>query len=209
MTQEAHVTGLSIEHRALADLTPSETNARLHSDDQIEQIAASIREFGWTIPLLIEETGRILAGHGRYEAAKLVGITSVPCLIATDWTEAQKQAYMLADNRLAENSSWDEKIKADQLRFLDDLNFDLNVMGFEVSEIDLILAEGAIDIDVDGDNSKTGKGEVKLTFGKRYSRMTDDEVADLGAALDRHIEKFGSDRGFVREALALEVSHGA
>ena len=87
-----------VERRALADLAPAARNARLHSDAQIDQIAASIREWGWTMPVLTDDAGSIIAGHGRVQAALRMGLVEVPVMVARGWSEAQKRAYLLADN---------------------------------------------------------------------------------------------------------------
>jgi len=97
-----------IENLPLASLTPWAKNARTHSRKQIQQLADSIGTFGWTNPILMDRSGTILAGHGRVEAAKLLGMTSVPCLRIEHMTSAQKRAYVLADNQLALNAGWDE-----------------------------------------------------------------------------------------------------
>jgi ParB-like chromosome segregation protein Spo0J len=91
-----------IERRPIGPLRPYERNARKHSPEQIAQIAASIHEWGWTMPVLVDEQDLIIAGHGRVEAAKLIGIDTVPVIVARGWTEAQRRAYAIADNRLTE-----------------------------------------------------------------------------------------------------------
>jgi len=100
----------NINHLAIGDLTPWARNARTHSKKQIRQIADSIETFGFTNPVLIDERHTILAGHGRVEAAKLLGIREVPCLRLDHMTEKEKRAYVLADNKLALNAGWDEDL---------------------------------------------------------------------------------------------------
>ena len=131
-----------ITHRPLATLTPWTRNARSHSTKQIRQIAASIREFGFTTPVLIDEAGTILAGHGRVAAATLLGMTEVPCLQIEHLSGAQKRAYVLADNKLARNAGWDEDLLAAELGALlaTDLDLDLGVTGFSIPEVDALLA---------------------------------------------------------------------
>lgn len=131
----------TIINERIAALTPWERNARTHSKKQIRQIAESIRTFGFTNPVLIDGNRRILAGHGRFAAAQLLGMSEVPCLRLDHMTAAQKQAYVIADNRLAENAGWDREILAIELGALlaDDLDFDLGVIGFDPEEIDLII----------------------------------------------------------------------
>ena len=135
---------LSIEHLPTAMLRPYTRNARTHSPKQIAQIAASIREFGFNNPVLIDRDGEIIAGHGRVEAAKKLGLETVPCVRLEHLTEAQKRAYILADNRLAEKAGWDREILAIELQHLTtiDLDFDVTLTGFEMAEIDLLLGAG-------------------------------------------------------------------
>ena len=133
-----------ITHRPLATLIPWPRNARTHSTKQIRQIAASIRQFGFTTPVLIDEAGTILAGHGRVAAATRLGLTAVPCLQLTHLSEAQKRAYVLADNKLALNAGWDEDLLAAELGALLatdlDLDLDIGVTGFSIPEVDDLLA---------------------------------------------------------------------
>lgn len=134
------------------DLIPYDTNPRIHQPKQINQVAKSIQEFGWTMPILIDEQNEIIAGHGRLLAGKQLGFKTVPCIIAQGWSEAQKKAYCIADNKLTENSTW----KYDDLRlnmeFLNDQGFDLTTTGFSFGEInrflpDFNIFEGKIDPD--------------------------------------------------------------
>ncbi|MGF6633540.1 site-specific DNA-methyltransferase [Paraburkholderia sp. MM6662-R1] len=112
-------------------LVPSARNARTHSDAQIAQIAASIREWGWTIPILVDEDGNLIAGHGRVLAARQLDLESAPTMVARGWTEAQKRAYMLADNRLAEVAEWDDELLQIELRDLQSIDFDIRLAGFD------------------------------------------------------------------------------
>lgn len=209
MTEVEDWPAYQIERRKTESLTPSEDNARLHSSEQIAQIQASIREFGWTMPLLIDPTGKIIAGHGRYEAALGLGLTELPCIVAANWSLAQRQAYMLADNKLAENSDWDEALRDSQLQLLHELDFDLGLLGFDDSELDAALAGMSLEIETDGDNSSTGVKEPKLVFGEHYSRMTAEEASWLASQLEKHIEKCGSDRGFILHTFMGGNPHGA
>jgi ParB-like chromosome segregation protein Spo0J len=102
----------AVERRPLASLVPAARNARTHSDEQVAQIAASIGEWGWTVPVLVDEAGTIIAGHGRVLAAAKIGLSDVPVMVARGWTDAQKRAYVIADNKLAENAGWDEAVAA-------------------------------------------------------------------------------------------------
>jgi len=122
-------------------LVPYARNARTHSPAQVAQLAASIREFGWTNPVLIDETGSIIAGHGRVLGARELGMQAVPCLRLTGLTDAQKRAYVLADNQLALNAGWDDALLAEELSALGAMEFDLGVLGFGQDDIERILRD--------------------------------------------------------------------
>jgi hypothetical protein len=128
----------------IPDLRPDPRNPRVHSDRQIDQLAKSIKSFGFLCPVMIDGSRRVLAGHGRLEAAKRLGLHEVPTISVDHLSESQRRAFLLADNRLAEQASWDEKLLAEQLKELCnvDLDFDLEATGFEIGEID-VLIEGA------------------------------------------------------------------
>lgn len=124
-----------VERRPIESLIPSAKNARLHSDAQVAQIVALIREFGWTSPVLIDERGEIIAGHGRVMAAHKIGLAEVPCIVATDWTEAQKAAYRIADNAVPLNSTWDVDMLRSEIGALKTLDFDLSLLAFPESHM--------------------------------------------------------------------------
>ena len=130
-----------VERRKLDTLTPYARNSRTHSDEQVAQIAASIKEWGFTAPILIEPDGGIIAGHGRVMAAQRLGLADVPCVIAEGWTEAQKRAYVIADNKLAMNAGWDNDLLAVEFGELADLGFDLDLTGFDADEIAALTPE--------------------------------------------------------------------
>ncbi|MCZ8182437.1 MAG: site-specific DNA-methyltransferase [Beijerinckiaceae bacterium] len=130
---------LSVEMRAISLLRPYPNNARKHSKRQIRQIAESIRRFGFTNPVLVSDDGGIIAGHGRVEAAKLIGMAEVPTLALSHLTESDRRAYILADNKLALNAGWDTDILAIELQGLIDLDFDVEVTGFSLAEVDFVL----------------------------------------------------------------------
>lgn len=119
---------------ALSSLKPYERNAKLHPTEQIERLKESIREFGFISPCLIDSENNIIAGHGRVEAAKALGMESVPCVYVEGLTDAQRRAYILADNRLTELGGWDMDIVFDELNELDSLGFDVELTGFEMPE---------------------------------------------------------------------------
>jgi DNA modification methylase len=132
---------MHIETVAVEALRPYERNARTHSKRQIRQIAKSIERFGFNNAVLVDEQRRIIAGHGRVAAAKLLGIKEVPIVRLAHLSEAEKRAYILADNRLAEKAGWDREILAIELQALVDLDFEVELTGFETAEVDLILEE--------------------------------------------------------------------
>lgn len=134
----------SIVERAIADLKNSPWNARTHSRKQIRQLAESLKVFSFVNPVLIDQEVRIVAGHGRVEAAKLLGWTTVPTIAIEHLTEDQLRAYALADNRLAELADWDEKLQKIEFQCLlqVDLGFDLTVTGFDAGDIDFIIEGG-------------------------------------------------------------------
>lgn len=134
---------LVIEHRSPGNLKPYLRNARTHTRKQIAEIAVSITAFGFNNPILIDKDDCIIAGHGRVEAAKLLGLTSVPTIRLEHLSEAQKRAYILADNKLAEKAGWDREILAIELQNLMEfeLDFDISATGFELPEIDVLIEE--------------------------------------------------------------------
>jgi DNA modification methylase len=130
-----------VERRPIASLVPYARNARTHSDAQVAQLAASIREWGWTMPVLVDEAGGIIAGHGRVLAARLLGLEDVPVMTATGWSEAKRRAYILADNKLALNAGWDEAMLALEVSDLAAEAFDMSLIGFSVEEVADLTAD--------------------------------------------------------------------
>ena len=124
-----------VERWKIERLVPYARNARTHSDEQVAQIAASIREWGWTTPVLVDEDGGIIAGHGRILAAQRLQMAEVPVMVARGWSDAKKRAYILADNKLALNAGWDDQILALELSELKDLDFNLELTGFSKDDI--------------------------------------------------------------------------
>jgi ParB-like nuclease domain len=131
---------LAIAWRPLCELIPYARNPRTHSDAQVAQIAASIREFGWTNPVLVDGENGIIAGHGRVLAARKLGLKRVPVIELAHMTEAQKRAYILADNQLALNAGWDDALLRLELADLSELGFDLGLIGFAEGELERLLA---------------------------------------------------------------------
>lgn len=131
-----------VERRPIEALVPYARNSRTHSDEQVAQIAASMKEWGWTNPVLVDESGMIIAGHGRVLAARKLGFAEVPVMVAAGWSEAQKRAYVLADNQLALNAGWDMDVLKNELAGLKEWEFDLSLLGFEDLD-ELLLRAGA------------------------------------------------------------------
>jgi len=180
----------NVEQWSLDDLVPYKNNARTHSEEQIDQIAASMKEWGWTNPVLVDEKGMIIAGHGRVLAARKLGVEKAPVLVAKGWTEAQKRAYVLADNKLAMNAGWDEALLKVEIEALGDLNFDLDVIGFDPSELADILADqtkGLTDEDEIPDapeKSVTKLGDVWLLGNHRLMCGDSTSADDVAMCLD-------------------------
>ena len=141
---------MQVESRPLAALIANPHNSRKHPPAQIKQIRASIREFGFTIPILVDEADVIIAGHGRLEGARAEGFAEVPVLVALGWSEAQKRAYIIADNKLTLNGSWDDEVLKAELVALEGMDFNLELTGFDDAELKSLLhvdTEGLADDD--------------------------------------------------------------
>jgi DNA modification methylase len=142
VTTRARWPAEAIERRKVSDLIPYARNARTHSDAQVAQIAASIKEWGWTNPVLIDADGMIIAGHGRVLAARKLNIDQIPCMVATGWSEAAKRAYILADNQLALNAGWDTQLLKVELKEIGEAGFDVTLVGFGDDFLAGLLNEG-------------------------------------------------------------------
>jgi len=136
---------VNLEHFQLDALIPFAKNSRTHSGDQVAQIAASIKEFGFTNPVLIDNDGGIIAGHGRVMAARKLKLKEVPCIRLGHLTDAQKRAYVIADNKLALNAGWDDEMLKLELGDLKELNFDLSLTGFSTDEINALLTPDVVE----------------------------------------------------------------
>lgn len=130
-----------VQRTKLTQLTPYARNSRTHSDEQVAQIAASINEWGFTNPVLIDPQGEIIAGHGRVLAAQRLGLEEVPTITAQGWTDAQKKAYVIADNKLALNAGWDDEMLKIEFSELKDLDFDTTLTGFSLDELNDLFPE--------------------------------------------------------------------
>jgi hypothetical protein len=130
---------LKIERKSIAELIPYAANSRTHSGEQVKQIAASMKEFGWTNPILVSDKNTIIAGHGRIMAAKELGMTHVPVIVLSKLSEAQQKALVIADNKITDNAGWDTKTLIAELESLAD--FDFTNFGFSTDELDALLNE--------------------------------------------------------------------
>ena len=179
-----------IEQVSIEVLIPYARNSRTHSDAQVAQIAASIREFGFTNPILIDAEGGIIAGHGRTMAARKLGLGEVPCIRLTNLTGAQKKAYIIADNNLALNAGWDIDMLKVEIDGLNELNFDIGVLGLgddlmqllDRKEIDLGLTpEEKLDNYLNGDTKI-----LRLAY-------SEDDLQSIVEMLDKGLEATGSE----------------
>lgn len=176
----------------IGTLIPYARNSRTHSEEQIAQVAASIKEFGFLNPVIIAEDNTILAGHARVLAARKLGLDKIPCIKAESLTEAQKRAYIIADNRLSLNAGWDEKLLSVEISDLKNEAFDLSLLGFDEKELDKLLSPDGDDIvdddfDVDGELAKpavTLPGDI-WTLGRHRLLCGDSTVQEN---LDRLME---------------------
>ena len=158
---------MEIIYKKVSELVPYINNARTHNNEQVDQICASINEYGFTNPLLIDEKNSIIAGHGRLLAAKKLKMKEVPCIVLCGLTEAQKKAYIIADNKLALNAGWNDELLKIEFENLKELDFDLNLTGFSADEIDEILGEGKKEI-VEDDFDIEPPEEPKAKLGDIY-----------------------------------------
>ena len=152
-----------IVSRKVEDLIPYARNSRTHSDEQVAQIAASVREFGWTNPVLVDGENGIIAGHGRVLAARKLGMAEVPCIELSGLTDAQRRAYIIADNKLALNGGWDEDMLRIELEELGEIGFDLDLIGFTDEEI-LALGDGELTDDDEPGEPAEPKGSLSDRF---------------------------------------------
>ena len=160
-------------------LIPYARNSRTHSDEQVAQIAASIREFGFLSPIIIDGNNGIIAGHGRVLAAQKLKIDQLPCIEANHLTEAQRKAYVIADNKLALNAGWDNELLRIELGELKELGFDVTITGFSLDE----LAELEFDSDCEADMPELADGDKEpyqqktFTLHDEQAALVDDAVA--------------------------------
>ena len=172
----------TVEKWSIDKVFPYVNNSRTHSEEQVSQIAASMKEWGWTNPVLVDESGQIIAGHGRVLAARKLGITEVPVVIAKGWSEAKKKAYVIADNKLALNAGWDNEMLRLEFAEIGELNFDLELTGFAAEEI----ASFQFDNDAESEMPKLRDGE-KEPFQQKTFTLHDEqaEIVDNAITLAR------------------------
>jgi DNA modification methylase len=178
---------LIVTYRPTAELTPYQRNARTHTPAQIEQIAASIREFGWTNPVLVDESGGIIAGHGRVAAASLLGMAVVPTICLAGLSESQRRALVIADNKLALNAGWDSVLLSSELATLSADDFDLGVIGFSADELERLLPSSSVDGLTEADETPEPPDEPTSVAGDvwllgKHRVMCGDSTSDTAVA---------------------------
>ena len=159
---------LNIKYRKVEELIPYVNNSRKHSDQQVAQIAASIKEFGWTNPILVDKEKGIIAGHGRLMAARKLKMDDVPTIELSHLSEAQKKALVIADNKLALNADWDTQILSLELSELQDIGFDLDILGFDANELNVLLEPEEVEGLTDEDAVPDAPIEPKTKLGDIY-----------------------------------------
>lgn len=195
---------LKLVYRAVKDLIPYAGNARLHPDVQVSQIKASIVEFGFNNPILLDKDGVIVAGHGRLMAAKELKMDEVPTITLLHLTDAQRRAYLLADNKLALNGGWDMKVlQAEMARLTDDDGFDVNLIGFTEAELANITADPELDPGEEiNDGGLGGSQKMQyLSFGGEQVPLSDDEMERLTKDLLGYQDARGTNFGYVTSLL--------
>ena len=164
MVKDTKPSKLAISYLAANKLSAHPRNSRTHSPEQVDQIATSIGTFGFTNPILIDEQGVIIAGHGRLQAATLLGLQEVPCITLTGLSEAQRRAYMIADNKIALNAGWDTEMLAIELEELGELGIDTGDLGFTDEELKRLNEGIAMDDEGEGNDgvfAKEGKDTLE------------------------------------------------
>ena len=193
---------LTIDYRKTGELIPYINNSRTHSEQQVQQVAASIKEFGFTNPILIDEDSGIIAGHGRLQAAQIMGMDEVPTITLEGLTEAQRKAYVIADNKLALNSGWDDELLKVELEILSDLDFDLDILGWDVlpdfkDDVDYSILE---DGDFEDELAEMQDG-VKKAIQIEFESHDYEEAAEL-------IKKFRAQGAYIGAILIEALRKG-
>jgi len=210
---------MEIKEVEVSALIPYAKNSRTHDDAQVAQIAASIKEFGWTNPILVDGDKGVIAGHGRLLAARKLGMNKVPTIELKDMTEAQKKAYVIADNKLALNAGWDTNFLSLELQELKDQDFDLMLLGFDDKELDALLApettEGLTDEDSVPDTPiepKTKLGDIYILGNHRLMCGDSCSVTDMDKLVNgRQVDMWLTDppynvayEGKTKDALTIQ-----
>ena len=211
---------MKIEQRAIESLIPYINNSRKHSDEQVAQIAASIKEFGWTNPILVDGSNGLIAGHGRLLAARKLGMAKVPVIELAHLSENQKKALIIADNKLALNSDWDNNLLMIDLQELDSEDYDLSVLGFDQDELDALLnpiepTTGLTDEDAVPDvpeEPKTKPGDVYILGNHRLMCGDSCSITDMEKLCnDRKVDMWLTDppynvayEGKTKDALTIQ-----
>lgn len=211
---------MKIEQRPIEALIPYINNSRKHSDEQVAQIAASIKEFGWTNPILVDGSNGLIAGHGRLLAARKLGMDKVPTIELSHLSEIQKKALIIADNKLALNSDWDNELLMLELKELDNTDFDLSVLGFDQDELNALLnpiepTTGLTDEDAVPDvpdEPKTKLGDIYILGNHRLMCGDSCSVTDMEKLVnDRQVDMWLTDppynvayEGKTKDALTIQ-----
>jgi|TARA_R110000796_G_scaffold148262_6_gene265126 ParB family chromosome partitioning protein len=187
--------------KKISELKPYESNSRLHAQEQITQIMKSITTFGFTNPVLIDELGGVIAGHGRLEAATRLELSEVPCIVVTGLDQHKKAALVIADNKIAENATWNYDALKSELGFLSDFDFDLTLTGFNDDELDNLLEELSGDLNSLDMSDSRGVGMDYLVFGKNKVEISSEDFDELSLRLKQHIDSCGTTFGFVQRLI--------
>ncbi|HAV2314983.1 TPA: ParB N-terminal domain-containing protein [Escherichia coli] len=187
---------LKIEYLPVGKLLRYAKNSRTHSDEQVEQLVNSIREFGFTNPVLIDEKNELIAGHGRLAAAEILEMDKVPAIRLSNLSEKQKKAYRIADNKLALNAGWDMQLLAEEVKELMDDDFDIDLLGFNDAELDEMLSD---EQPQEEDDNSSPVVQIKyLAIDKERIPATDMEIALLLDAYRQYHDAHETHEGFVQ-----------
>ncbi|EHG6719298.1 ParB N-terminal domain-containing protein [Salmonella enterica subsp. enterica serovar Infantis] len=187
---------LKIEYLPVGKLLRYAKNSRTHSDEQVEQLVNSIREFGFTNPVLIDEKNELIAGHGRLAAAEILEMDKVPAIRLSNLSEKQKKAYRIADNKLALNAGWDMQLLAEEVKELMDDDFDIDLLGFNDAELDEMLSD---EQPQEEDDNSSPVVQIKyLAIDKERIPSTDMEIALLLDVYRQYHDAHETHEGFVQ-----------
>ena len=198
-----------VERWAVERLVPYARNARTHSEAQVAQIAGSIREWGWTVPVLVDEGGTLIAGHGRVLAARQLGLTEIPVMVARGWSEAQKRAYTLADNKLALNAGWDVELLRVELTDLRAMGADLGLVGFGDGELAELFADASAGLTDPDDVPEllpepvTAAGDVWILGRHRLVCGDSTDAGTVDASAERRRAAADGDRPAIRRRTTI------